>query len=85
MSIICRNRFSGHLQAYNGFNTVVTYLTFSPDGRGLLANLGSEQVYLFDVTRKHVPKYYTIPSVLRKTKGKYSKFVYPRMFYSARN
>lgn len=27
-----------------------TYVTFSPDGRELLANLGGEQIYLFDVT-----------------------------------
>jgi WD and tetratricopeptide repeat-containing protein 1 len=26
-----------------------TYVTFSPNGRELLANMGSEQIYLFDV------------------------------------
>lgn len=29
-----------------------TYVTFSPDGRELLVNLGGEQIYLFDVNRK---------------------------------
>ncbi len=31
-----------------GFAT--TYASFSPDGRRLLANVGGEQVYLFDLT-----------------------------------
>lgn len=26
-----------------------TYVTFSPDGKDLLANLGGEQIYLFNV------------------------------------
>ena len=29
----------------------VTYVAYSPDGRHLLANLGSEQVYLFDAAQ----------------------------------
>ncbi|XP_065202390.1 WD and tetratricopeptide repeats protein 1 isoform X2 [Planococcus citri] len=57
----------GHLQIKSGCkkaeHNAVTYLSFSPDGKDLLANLGSEQVYLFDVTRKHPAKYFTIPSV----------------------
>lgn len=35
-----------------------TYLSFSPDGNELLANLGSEQIYLFDVLRPSKHKYY---------------------------
>ena len=30
-------------------NFTSTYVTFSPNGRELLANMGSEQIYLFDV------------------------------------
>lgn len=65
----------GHLQIDSNpkrpKHIVVTYVSFSPDGRELLANMGSEQVYLFDVTRKHAPKYFTIPTMLRKNnKGK---------------
>lgn len=33
-----------------------TYLTFSPDGSELLANLGGEQIYLFDVNKKLRPR-----------------------------
>ena len=36
-----------HPQKYRHY--VVTYLAFSPDGRELLANLGGEHVYLFDI------------------------------------
>lgn len=62
--------YLGHLQVKNGSKrekeTAVTYLSFSPNGRELLANMGNEQVYLFDVTRKHSPKYFTIPNVPMK-------------------
>jgi WD and tetratricopeptide repeat-containing protein 1 len=30
---------------------VSTYVTFSPDGCDLLANLGGEQIYLFDINK----------------------------------
>lgn len=29
-----------------------TYVTFSPDGKDLLANLGGEQIYLFNIQSK---------------------------------
>ncbi|CAG2110116.1 unnamed protein product [Medioppia subpectinata] len=35
-----------------------TYLSFSADGNELLTNLGSEQIYLFDVLKPSKPKYY---------------------------
>ncbi|CAG2161831.1 unnamed protein product [Oppiella nova] len=35
-----------------------TYLSFSPDGNELLSNLGSEQIYLFDVFKPSKPKFY---------------------------
>ncbi|XP_054163178.1 WD and tetratricopeptide repeats protein 1-like [Oppia nitens] len=35
-----------------------TYLSFSPDGNELLSNLGSEQIYLFDVIKPSKPKFY---------------------------
>lgn len=31
----------------------VTYLTFSPDGKELLVNLGGEQLYLYDLNGKN--------------------------------
>lgn len=33
-----------------------TYLTFGPDGSELLVNLGGEQIYLFDVSKKLHPR-----------------------------
>ena len=40
---------------------VVTYVNFSPDGNELLANLGGEQVYLFDIRQcKKVVQYHPI-------------------------
>ncbi len=32
----------------------VTFLTFSPDGKELLVNLGGEQLYLFDLDGKNL-------------------------------
>ena len=37
-----------------------TYVTFSPDGQELLANLGGEQVYLFDALRDRTPTKFTV-------------------------
>lgn len=37
-----------------------TYLSFSPDGTELLTNLGSEQIYLFDVLKPSKPKFYEL-------------------------
>uniref|UniRef100_A0A1B6LG63 WD and tetratricopeptide repeats protein 1 n=1 Tax=Graphocephala atropunctata TaxID=36148 RepID=A0A1B6LG63_9HEMI len=38
-----------------------TYLTFSSTGTDLLLNLGGEQIYLFDISRKQKPKSFDIP------------------------
>ena len=40
-----------------------TYLSFSPDGTELLTNLGSEQIYLFDVLKPSKPKFYEMESI----------------------
>lgn len=50
-----KNTFTGHLPLkLNDFkrryrSLTATYVTFSPDGKDLLANLGGEQIYLFNV------------------------------------
>lgn len=36
-------------------NKAITYLTFSPDGTELLANMGAEQIYLFDINNAKEP------------------------------
>lgn len=41
-----------------------TYVTFSPDGTELLANLGGEQIYLFDVNRKRKIQKFDMSMVL---------------------
>ena len=63
----------GHLHTGNGHkvskHTAITYLSFSPDGRELLANLGNEQIYLFDVTKKHAIRYFSVPNVFNIPNG----------------
>ncbi|XP_006814387.1 WD and tetratricopeptide repeats protein 1-like, partial [Saccoglossus kowalevskii] len=65
---------AGHLPIkqndyHQRFRTLVsTFVTFGPDGTELLVNLGGEQIYLFDVTkRKECKKYrlddYKLPSL----------------------
>lgn len=44
-----------------------TYITFSPDGKELLANLGGEQIYLFDVNRRNIPQKFDLSMVLGPT------------------
>lgn len=41
-----------------------TYLTFSPDGRELLVNLGGEQIYIFDINRNRKAEKFDISMVL---------------------
>lgn len=50
----------GHLNKFKdrklGFTTkTITYLTFSPDGLELLVNMGSEQIYLYDLNNAQQP------------------------------
>ena len=51
----CKYFVAGHLSKAKKNSTwgrdtyTSTYVTFSPNGRELLANMGSEQIYLFDV------------------------------------
>ncbi|KAI1308657.1 WD and tetratricopeptide repeats protein 1 [Halotydeus destructor] len=40
-----------------------TYVTFSPDGTELLANLGGEQIYLFDIIKSRSPLSYATPKL----------------------
>lgn len=39
-----------------------TYMTFGPDGKELLVNIGGEQIYLFDINSKRSPQRYDIGS-----------------------
>lgn len=50
----------GHLNKFKDrqshFTTkTITYLTFSPDGCELLVNMGSEQIYLYDLNNAEEP------------------------------
>lgn len=50
----------GHLNKFkdrkNCFTAkTITYLTFSPDGSELLVNMGSEQIYLYDMLSAQQP------------------------------
>ncbi|XP_049781541.1 WD and tetratricopeptide repeats protein 1-like isoform X1 [Schistocerca cancellata] len=44
-------------------NLVSTYITFGPNGRDLLANMGGEQVYIFDISNKRRPKRFEFSDV----------------------
>ncbi|KAL4233448.1 WD and tetratricopeptide repeat-containing protein [Mactra antiquata] len=46
-----------------------TYVTFSPDGTELLANLGGEQIYLFDVNQKRRIQKFDISMGFSSTNG----------------
>ena len=61
----CTQYFApGHLSASarstRRRSVVCTYLSFSPNGHELLANLGGEQLYLFDINTQRQPLHYTI-------------------------
>lgn len=66
----------GHIHA-EGFaaskhqNVGTTYLTFSPDGRELLVNLGGDHIYLFDLVNQVDSTFFKIPKMAKM----------PRKFY----
>lgn len=43
----------------------ITYLTFSPDGTELLVNMGSEQIYRYDLNRPREPMVSNLRVLLR--------------------
>uniref|UniRef100_A0A182P8N9 WD and tetratricopeptide repeats protein 1 n=1 Tax=Anopheles epiroticus TaxID=199890 RepID=A0A182P8N9_9DIPT len=47
----------------------VTYLTFSPDGTELLANMGTEHIYLYDITRSRQPVFLELPQLPDASEG----------------
>lgn len=52
----------GHLRKYpENSCKAITYLTFSPDGRELLVNMGAEQIYLYDLDKSTEPKWLQLP------------------------
>ncbi|KAJ7321779.1 WD and tetratricopeptide repeat protein [Desmophyllum pertusum] len=47
---------------------VATYVNFSPNGRELIANLGGEQIYLFDIKQhRKVMKYQAVNGMLHRS------------------
>jgi len=57
-----------------------TYVTFSPDGKELLVNLGGEQIYLFDVNTKRKIEKFDL-SMLSQTNGIVKGTVQITFFY----
>ena len=52
----------GHLRKYpENSCKAITYLTFSPDGRELLVNMGAEQIYLYDLNKSKEPNWLQLP------------------------
>jgi WD and tetratricopeptide repeats protein 1 len=46
-----------------------TYVTFSPNGTELLMNLGSEQIYLFDINNAREPQFLNLPAYQQPSAG----------------
>lgn len=54
----------GHLQSHLiAANKAATFVSFSPNGRELLVNLGSEQIYLYDIYNSKQPTMLQLPEV----------------------
>lgn len=49
-----------------------TYLAFSPDGAEIVANLGGEQIYLFDINKPNKPKTFDLLHKLLDSGGSHS-------------
>lgn len=48
----------------------ITYLTFSPDGTELLVNMGTEQIYLYDIVGAKEPVFFELPPYSEQYEGK---------------
>lgn len=67
----------GHLNrnqpvGYSFYQKAITYLTFSPDGGELLVNMGSEQIYIYDLNQPRKPMFLQLPKFVEpvnKTNG----------------
>lgn len=56
VTYFCPGHLNKHKDRKLGFTTkAITYLTFSPDGSELLVNMGSEQIYLYDISNARQP------------------------------
>uniref|UniRef100_A0A336M2H1 CSON010588 protein n=1 Tax=Culicoides sonorensis TaxID=179676 RepID=A0A336M2H1_CULSO len=55
----------GHLQkpSCGASQRAATYIAFSPNGQELLVNIGSEQIYLYDIYSTKQPDYLELPPV----------------------
>lgn len=47
----------------------ITYLTFSPDGTELLVNMGSEQIYRYELNRPREPMFLQLPKFTEPVNG----------------
>lgn len=54
----------GHLQAAKkNYGKMVTFVSFSPDGKELLVNYSADQIYLFDIDKSEAPVYLNLPKL----------------------
>jgi len=54
---------AGHLGGYTTKSLSTTYLSYSSDGRFLLANMGGENIYLYDTENNISPIKYPTPGL----------------------
>lgn len=58
----CPGHFKKHIRSNAQIrHKAITYLAFSPDGTELLVNMGTEQIYLYDVVGAKEPVFFELP------------------------
>lgn len=64
-------QFKKHLRTYSIIQQkAITYLAFSPDGTELLVNMGTEQIYLYDVANAKEPVFFELPPLSDRSDAK---------------
>ncbi|KAJ6648158.1 WD and tetratricopeptide repeats protein 1, partial [Pseudolycoriella hygida] len=63
VTYFCPGHFKKHLQSgTKNLHKAITYLAFSPNGTELLVNMGTEQIYLYDVIDAKEPVFFELPA-----------------------
>lgn len=71
VTYFCPGQFKKHLRSNAQIHhKAITYLAFSPDGTELLVNMGTEQIYLYDVVGAKDPVFFELPPYSEQTDAK---------------
>lgn len=71
VTYFCPGHFKKHRRSNaQTHHKAITYLAFSPDGTELLVNMGTEQIYLYDIVGAKEPVFFELPPYSERNEAK---------------